>query len=95
MNKVPEWRIFDEPKNVFKKGGSFAVIIPHKVVEYLKLNEGDGLLFILDNRSGNVIIGTEKHFGRLQIGDRIATLGFPLTVKELEELMKKLKVEKT
>jgi bifunctional DNA-binding transcriptional regulator/antitoxin component of YhaV-PrlF toxin-antitoxin module len=77
--------------NVSEKGGSKATIIPHEVVEYLKLSTGNKLLFTLDTKSGAVIIGKEEHFGGLRMGSRSLTLGFPLTTKELKPLMKKEK----
>jgi bifunctional DNA-binding transcriptional regulator/antitoxin component of YhaV-PrlF toxin-antitoxin module len=85
-----KWKLLGS-SNVFEKGGSKATIIPHKVVKYLKLSARDKLLFIVDTKSGNVIIGTEEHFGGLRMGARTLALGFPLSTKELEEIMKKFK----
>lgn len=91
MTKKEELLKIAGSKNVFEKGGSKAVIIPSKIVKYLDLCTGDKLLFLLDEKTGHVLVGTEEVFGGLKMGDRPATFYSPITEEELQELIKRFK----
>lgn len=82
------WR-FIGTRTLWYKGGSLGCTIPSKIVKYLKLSDGDELVFMIDTEHGYVLIGKSETFGEARIGDHLIKFGAPLTKEELNELIKK------
>jgi len=78
------------PRSVSKRGGSLQVTIPPEVSDFLGVEEGSKIVYVIDTESGYVILGrADKMEITLSKLSKPATLGFTVRKELVRKLLKK------